>query len=219
MATLRSAAISFRSIYANACLDRHAFHTTAITNGIVDNVKSAYDEARGATEEKRTQKIFETQLSYLRGKELITPQVFKSLLQEMKVAAGMSGIREHLPWVQNNPALGEFKEQESIISAMTLHERKDAFSIKISDKKRLARETKAPMESVEALVSQITQMRRIQKWMWKREEANLPIPTSPIELERMISATGGIKQGKKHNDWPNPGVPEKKRGRGRRKLW
>ncbi|KAI0567161.1 hypothetical protein FGB62_4g30 [Gracilaria domingensis] len=177
------------------------------------NVKSTYDEARGATEEKQAQKVFETQISYLRSKDMMTPQIFHSLLQDMKAAAGLSGLREHLPWVQNNPALGEFKEQEKIISAMTPSEKKDAFSIKVSDKKRLARETDAGLESVEALVTQITQMRRIQKWLWKRENDNLPIPANPAQLERMISTTGGIKGGKEHKKWPNPGVPEKKRKR------
>ncbi|PXF46649.1 hypothetical protein BWQ96_03638 [Gracilariopsis chorda] len=180
-------------------------------------MKSAYGEAQTSAEEKRSKKMFQIQMGYLRGKEMMTPNVFLSALQKMKQAAGLSGVKEHLPWVQNNPALGEFKQQESIIAAMTPSEKKDAFSITISDKKRIMRAADAPMEAVEALVTQITQMRRIQKWMWKREKEGLPIPRSADELERMIVASGGVKGAREHHKYPNPGVPEK--GRTRRWAW
>lgn len=184
-----------------------------MANGIMDNVKSAYGEAQASAEEKRSKKMFQIQLGYLRGNEMMTPNVFLSALQEMKHAAGLSGVKEHLPWVQNNPALGEFKQQESILAAMTPSEKNDAFSIKISDKKRIARATDAPMEAVEALVAQITQMRRIQKWMWKRESQGLPMPKTADELERMIVASGGVKGAREHHKFPNPGVPEKRKVR------
>lgn len=217
MSTFQLGARSFRILCTTTQACHRSIHSSAIANGIIDNMKSAYGEAQTSAEEKRSKKMFQIQMGYLRGKEMMTPNVFLSALQKMKQAAGLSGVKEHLPWVQNNPALGEFKQQESIIAAMTPSEKKDAFSITISDKKRIMRAADAPMEAVEALVTQITQMRRIQKWMWKREKEGLPIPRSADELERMIVASGGVKGAREHHKYPNPGVPEK--GRTRRWAW
>lgn len=184
-------------------------HASAPSNGVRDSLRNAYGAAFEGAEEKREQKIFAVQMSYLSNKEKpVDGNVFLELLADMKVASGMGGVKENLPWVQNNPALQEFKDQELIICSLTPAERRNLSLVRIAAKKRVAASSNLPLASVETLLSQIENMSHIQKWMVKRIEAGEVLPKNSTEMQNMLTAPGGgiRRRGPAKRRMANPGM-------------
>jgi signal recognition particle GTPase len=178
--------------------------------------RSALETARGGTDEKRERLVFEKQMELLSDRaRVFDGDVFLELLAGMKDASGMSGVREHLPWVQNNPALGEIKDQQAVVHAMAPAERRRVTEIGIAAKKRVARATGQSLDAIEAVISQIGTMRRIQQWLARREDVGKPAPGSSQALQAMLAAPDsgmsrkpdrGAKAGR-----PRPGVKQRRR--------
>lgn len=148
-------------------------------------------------------------MSYLSNKDKpLDGNAFLELLAEMKVASGMGGVKENLPWVQNNPALQEFKDQELIVCSLTPAERKDLSMVRIAAKKRIAASSNLPFASVESLLSQIENMAHIQKWMVKRIDDGKVLPKNAAEMQNMLTAPGeGIrKRNANRRRMSNPGM-------------
>lgn len=188
------------------------FHTTPYRSGVMDTFRDAYDTAFSGNEAKREAAVFEMQMKYLRSDKPIEGETFVSLLLDMRAASGLSGVKEHLPWVQNNPAMEQFKQQEKIAKVLA-----DNGVIKdagIGAKKRAAAAAGADLHEVDSVVSQAFQLQALQKWIRDREKDSLPLPKNSQELQRMISApNAGIKGMRKSRRMPNPGVRQPKNKR------
>jgi signal recognition particle GTPase len=105
----------------------------------------------------------------------------------MKDASGMGGFKENLPWVQNNPALAEMKDQQAIVYAMSPAERRQVATIGIAAKKRIVKSTGKSLDAVDAVVSQIMSLRNVQKWVLRRKQDGLGLPKTAHEMQVMIS--------------------------------
>lgn len=185
----------------------HGFHTTPAVLGVMNSMKSAYDTALSNTETKREAKVFAAQMKFLCDERRIDGDVFLELMGTLREASGMGGLKEHLPWVQNNPAMGEFKRQEAIVRALTPAERRDAFSVGISAKKRVAASTGEQLHTVESVLSQIRTLIGIQKWMRKRISDGLPVPESNAEMQSMMMGPGsGLSRRAPKGRRMSPGV-------------
>ena len=190
----------------------HNIHTTPYRGGVMDTLHNAYDNAFSGNEAKREAAVFETQMKYLRSDKPIEGETFVSLLLDMRAASGLAGVKEHLPWVQNNPAMEQFKQQEKI--AKTLADNGTITDAGIGAKKRAAAAAGVDLYEVDSVVSQAFQLQALQKWIRDRETDGLPIPKNSQELQRMISApNSGIKGMRRPRRMPSPGVrqPKKKK--------
>jgi signal recognition particle subunit SRP54 len=157
----------------------------------VDSLRSTYENVRSNADEKRERRIFDVQLGFLSNRDRpIDGNCFLDFLASMKEAAGVSGIKENLPWVQNNPMLAELKDQQAVIHAMTPAERSNPMAIGVAAKKRVARSTGQLLDNVDAVLTQIATMRNIQKWIIRRADDGLPLPTNAQELQSMLTAPG-----------------------------
>lgn len=173
-----------------AALSR-AFHFSAPRAGIKDTLSGIYASARGGADQKREAAMFDVQMGLLRDRaRVFDGNRFLDLLAAMKDAAGMGGVKEHLPWVANNPALGEIKDQQAIVHAMTPAERARVGSIGIAAKKRVARSTGQSLDAIDAVAQQVVTMGRIQKWLAAREDAGEVMPVTSGELRDMVAAPG-----------------------------
>lgn len=190
-----------------ACAPYRNIRSTAPSLGVMDNMRSAYDRALQGSESKRESKVFEAQMKFLTADKRIDANSFLELLQEMKMASGLGGVKEHLPWVRNNPATGEFKKQEEMLRAFTPAERANVFGIGISGLKRVARQADTDLLQVEGLVGQVKSMISIQKWMKKRKDSGERLPESSRELQDMLLRPGsGISRKAGKGQKINPGI-------------
>lgn len=170
-------------------------------------MRSAYDTASAGSEAKREAAVFKAQMKYLTSPRRIDGDVFLEMLGLLREASGLSGIKEHLPWVTNNPALAEFKNQEAIVRALTPAERRDTFQIGIAGVKRVAAATGQELHAVEGILSQIASLTAIQKWMGKRMEDGLPLPQSSAEMQHMMMKPGsGVSRRRPKGKRFSPGV-------------
>lgn len=180
-------------------------------------MRSAYDTALQSSETKRESKLFKAQMKYLTDERRVDADVFLQLIQDMKDASGVGGIKEHLPWVQNNPALGEFKQQEEVLRAFTPAERTNVFAVGIGGLKRVARQTGTEIHAVESLLGQIKSLAAIQKWMRNRVKEGLKLPESTQEMQDMLMKPGsGMPRKAAKGQRVNPGI--KGGTTGRRKI-
>jgi hypothetical protein len=167
------------------------FQSTSPRKGIVDSLRSTYENVRGNADEKRERRMFDVQLNFLCNRDRqFDGNSFLDFLAAMKEAAGIGGMKENLPWVQNNPMLAEVKDQQAVIHAMSPAERSNPMAMGIAAKKRLARSTGQSLDNVDGVVNQISTMRNIQKWLIRRADDGLPMPTNAQELQLMLTAPG-----------------------------
>lgn len=112
----------------------------------------------------------------------------------------------------SNPALGEFKDQEKILGALTEEESRDVRKVKIAAKKRIARDTGLALGSVEALIDQVQLTGWMQIVVRRRLEAGESVLSSK-QLQSIMrkSGNGGVGGGTQR--FPNPGVKQNGRGR------
>lgn len=191
-------------------------HGSSACAGVMDSIKSTLGKVRKEKEERREERAFQAQMKYLTDSErAIDANVYLETMQDLKEAAGLSGFREHLPWVQNNPILDDMKREELILRALTVADRRKPRSVKISDKKRVARAVDADLSEIETLLERVCGMRDVQKWMLGKKKSKAYLPQSSEELQRMISApNSGFKRTRMHrNRFPSPGVKTRKNAR------
>lgn len=168
-----------------------ALHASAPRAGIKDTLSGIYASARGGADEKRETAMFDVQMGLLRDRSrTFDGNRFLDLLAAMKDAAGMGGVKEHLPWVANNPALGEIKDQQAIVHAMTPAERARVAGMGIAAKKRVARSTGQSLDAIDAVTQQVVTLERIQKWLAAREDSGGVMPVTSGELRDMVGAPG-----------------------------
>lgn len=193
-----------------------SLHTTPASYGVMGSIRSAFDQATKRTEDKREQRAFEAQMKFLSdANRPIDGNVYIETMADLKSAAGLSGFREHLPWVQNNPILTDMKREEDIMTAMTDEERRKIEKIGIASKKRISRQSGADLSEVDALVERIVSMRYVQMWVVKQQKAGAPMPRSSAEMQSMLMVPGsGLKRPRSHSKrFPNPGVRTQKPGK------
>lgn len=216
---LRSASVLFHSTTgSNAAFfhisvvntRRRCLHASLSRLGVADSLRDAYDTARGRADEKREKLMFEKQMELLCDRSRVFDgNRFLDLLAGMKDASGMGGLKEHLPWVANNPALGEIKDQQAIVCAMSPDERQRLAHLGISAKKRISRTTGLSLDAIDAVTTQIVTLQGIQKWLLKRQDADEALPASSAELQVMVSAPGSgmsRKSPRRAAGWQRPGV-------------
>lgn len=176
--------------------------------GVFDGIRDAFGGAVSGSEQKREQQVFDAQFKMLADPHRrIDGDAYLELLTAMKAASGMSGVKEHLPWVQNNPALAEFKDQEKVVLAMTPAERRNVYVVHIAAKKRIVAATGVSLTAVESVIGQISSLASIQKWLVKRIKSGLPSPTTPQELQNMVSnPSSGMARRSAAGAAPRPGV-------------
>lgn len=191
-------------------------HSTKLRKGVFDSVRSKLDQVKKTTEDSKEQKAFDAQMKYLCNESRpIDGNVYLETLKDLRQATGLSGFREHLPWVRNNPVLEDLNREELILKSLTDHDRRFPASVSIASKKRLARAVQSDLTEVEGLLERVAVMRCVQKWMLKQKAEDKPLPSSSSELQIMVSAPGsGMKRPRSHQkSFPNPGVKLKKTGR------
>lgn len=190
-------------------------HTTVARGGVIGTVRSTISQAVKGSEEKREGKAFEAQMKYLTDqKRMVDANVYMETIGDLKKAVGLSGFREHLPWVQNNPLLEDMKQEEAILGSLSEYDSRNPAFVSIRVKKEIARATKADLSQVESLLGRVCMMYDIQKWMLKRMKADMPLPATSAQLQAMLSTPGsGLKRSFTfRKKWPSPGVkPKKKR--------
>lgn len=189
------------------CIPQRNFRSTLPSLGVMENMRSAYDTAMQGSESKREAKVFAAQMKYLTADRRVDGDVFLELVEDMKVASGLGGMKEHLPWVQNNPALGEFKRQEEILRALTPAERVNVFALGIGALKRVAKQTGMELHAVESLLGQIKSLAAIQKWMRNRIKGGDKLPESAQEMQNMLmKPESGISKKSPRGLRQNPGI-------------
>lgn len=172
-------------------VQRAFLHSTRPVAGIADTIRNTYDAVRGGAQDKQEQLVFEKQMEMLQdAARPFDGNRFLDYLSQMKHMSGLGGFREHLPWTQNNPALGELKDQMAIVQAMSPAERSAVHTLTIGARKRIARSTGQDLDSVESIISQIGVLRDIQRWLLRRQREGLPLPQSSNELRNMLSTPG-----------------------------
>lgn len=191
-------------------------HSTVPQNlGVLDRVRATIDSASQNTDKQREQRAFDAQMKYLCDEQRpIDANVYIETIGDLKRAAGLSGFREHLPWVQNNPVLQDMNQEDAILRTLPANDRSNPAFVSIAVKKRVARSAGVELVQVDALLDRICLMYDIQKWVIRRKRANLYVPTTSAELQSMISAPGsGLRRSFtfKRKLWPNPGVKQKKK--------
>lgn len=189
---------------------------TQARGGVISSIQSTISEARKGNEEKKEAKAFAAQMKYLTDSErMIDGNVYLETIEDLKQATGLSGFREHLPWVQNNPSLADMKREEAILHALSEADRCEPRKVKISIKKRVSRGLDVHLAEVEALLERICAMRDVQKWMLRRKGADKYLPANSAELQSMMMAPrSGFKRTRTYrNKFPNPGVKVKKNGK------
>lgn len=183
-------------------------------SGMMDRVRSAIDNASQRTDSQREQRAFQAQMKYLCDEQRpIDANVYLETIGDLKSAAGLSGFREHLPWVQNNPVLQDMNQETDILQKLPDDNRRNPAFVPISVKKRVARMAGVDLAQVEALLDRVCLMYDIQKWVIRRKRDNLYLPTTSAELQSMISTPGsGLRRSFtfKRSNWPNPGIKQKK---------
>lgn len=192
------------------------FHSTVPQHlGMMDRVRATIDNASQKTDTQREQQAFEAQMKYLCDEHRpIDANVYLETIGDLKRAAGLSGFREHLPWVQNNPVLQDMNQEDAILRTLPDNDRRNPAFVPIAVKKRVARTAGVGLVQVDALLDRVCLMYDIQKWVIRRKRANLYIPSSSAELQSMISTPGaGLRRSFtfKRRLWPNPGVKSKKK--------
>lgn len=163
-------------------------HATPTVFGLRDSLKSAYNSAVESVESKQERQIFELQMSFLSDEHTpIDGNVFLNYLDRVKTVSGMKGIRQNLPWTQNNLALKDIQDQEAILNAMAPEERRKLGQIPISSKKRIARSTGQTLDAVENIITQIMNMQIIQEILKYRAKHGLLPPETSKELQAVAS--------------------------------
>jgi Signal peptide binding domain len=207
----RAATLAFactRPVVDASALCCRGLHGGRPAAGLADSLRGAYESARGGADAKREARVFSVQLGLLSDPDRVFDgDRFLDLLAGMKDAAGMSGFKENLPWVQNNPALSEIKDQQAIIYAMAPAERRDVARIGIGAKKRIAKATGQSLNAVEAVLSQISSMRNVQRWLIKRKKDGLELPSSPQVMQVMLGQPDSGMSRKASPRGPNPRGP------------
>ncbi len=183
-------------------------HSSAPTWGVMDNLRNTYQTAFGGAEEKREQAVYDAQQQFLLNRERkMDGDAYLELLALMKEASGMGGVKEHLPWVQSNPGLQDFKDREAVLRALTPAERCDLSLVRIATKKRVAATTGKDIEFVESLIDQVETMKMVRDWLLKREDNGLPIPKNSNEMRSMMSTPGaGLRRRRKGRGFQSPGL-------------
>mmetsp|Transcript_7640 Transcript_7640/g.15497 ORF Transcript_7640/g.15497 Transcript_7640/m.15497 type:complete len:146 (-) Transcript_7640:2271-2708(-) len=91
--------------------------------GLWDSIRGGYDQARDAQAEKAQRAVFEAQMKQLTSLDrMFDAAAYAEILQDMKGAAGMSGVREHLPWVKNNSEYQQLAKQEKLLQGEQMGE-------------------------------------------------------------------------------------------------
>lgn len=188
-------------------MSTRGFHSSNSVYGIGERLTGAF--TRGA-EEKQEQAVFDAQLKFLldRSKPM-NGDNYRDFLAAMQVASGMGGMKQHLPWVANNPGMQDFKDRDAILCAMTPAERSDLRLVKIGSKKRISKATGQSIESVEAMIDQIDVMASVGQWLQKLEDDGAPLPKTTSEMRTMLAAPGsGLKRKRKQyrGGMQNPGL-------------
>lgn len=182
-------------------------HASRIRYGVMDGVRDAYDKALGQNEQQNAAKTFAVQIKYLQDSRKFTGDRFVEFITDMKNASGMGGFKEHLPWVSNNPALGEMKEQISIIQSFTPTERENVFKIGIGRIKKVGRDLGVGTDAVEAVVSNVKTMLRVQAWMKRRMTNGELMPRDAEEMQSMLMVGKGLRRDKRpRRERINPGI-------------
>lgn len=181
-------------------------HGTAARMGVMDNMKKVYDKAVQGSEKRHEEKLFAVQMKFMKDERRMDGNLFLEFLGEVKQASGLGGFKEHLPWVSNNPALGELKEQERVLRAFSGEERKNVYGIGLGALKRVAREAGVERMTVEAMVAQIKAWMTMQRWVKKRVEKGEQLPGGMTEMQSMLMAQGTLNRGRGRGVKMNPGI-------------
>lgn len=199
---------------ATSALHSSVFRNSTRSLSLMSRVRDSMTGASSRSEKVREQRAFEAQMKYLKDeKRPIDANVYLETIIDLKQASGLSGFREHLPWVQNSPILQDMKKEDQILRALPEKDRRNPAFVTIAVKKRVARSAGADLPEVDALLDRICLMYDIQKWIVRRKRADLHLPTSSAELQSMISTpSSGMRRSFtfKRKVWPNPGVKPKK---------
>lgn len=84
-----------------------------------------------------------------------------------KGESGVDSLKEHLLYAQSNPWLGEIKNQQAVIHAMTLVRRRHVEKVGIAAKKHISRVKGQSLDAIEVFL-QIGTMGGIQKRFARR---------------------------------------------------
>lgn len=172
----------------------------------MDSMKKVYGDAVQGSEKHREKKLFDVQMKYMRDERRMDGNLFLEFLNDVKTASGLGGFKEHLPWVSNNPALGELKEQERILRAFNEEERKNVYGIGLGRLKRVAREVGVERMAVEAIVAQIKSWMAMQKWVRGKVKRGEQLPHGVQEMQNMVRAQGAVSRGGQGGARLNPGI-------------
>lgn len=195
-----------------------AFGGTSPSNGMFDGLRSRIDDVRQDTEQGREQKAFDAQMKYLSDEErTIDANIYLETIDDLKQAAGLSGFREHLPWVANSPMLSDMKREQQILQTLSDEERRRPGRVTIASKKRIARQVGVDLFEVESLLDRVVGMADVQRWILKRKRQQLTLPNSSTELQHMLTVPGnGFTRSrlyKRRSGFPNPGVKPNRTGK------
>lgn len=188
------------------CLQQRGIHATRATHGVMDSMRKAYDTALSGNEEKKQERVFAIQMKHLKSAERVNGDTFLEFVNDIKTASGLGGVREHLPWVSNNPALGELKEQERIMRAFEGRERRDVFGIGIGGMKRVAREVGLDRANVEAVVMQVRNLVVVQKWVRRKMKNGEHLPATGVEMQNMLRRERVGPRNRVGTQRMNPGI-------------
>ena len=121
----------------------------------MDNMRGAVDTAMQSNQDSSEMAAFQSQMRFLEAERRIDVSVYLETLGEMKKATGLSGFREHLPWVSNNPMLDDIKTEERLLGALSPAGRRRPYFVPISAVRRVARELNVELDRVGHLIENI----------------------------------------------------------------
>lgn len=195
----------------NVATVMRALHSTSMRSGVMDGIRGAMDTAMQQNESNKEVAAFAAQMRFLMDPKPIDAGVFLETLKELKDAAGLSGFREHLPWISNNPMLEDIKTEERIIGALTPEERRRPDNIAISSKKRVARDLNIELDQVDMFLRKVVMMRCSQRWIHKLMKEGKALPNSSAEMQSMMAVPGaGVPKPRSYQKgMMNPGLKER----------
>lgn len=170
-----------------ATLVRRLHATRARSAGVMDSLRSVYGNARDGYQKSKEAEVFRAQMDFLSTCERFGVAEFLAMTAKLREASGLSGMREKLPWVKNDPVYKDMQEQEHIASAMSPAQRASPpHALRGEDKRSIAEAAGKSVSDVNTLLGRVQRTSEMHEWVRRRLEQGLPLPQSQEQLELML---------------------------------
>jgi len=167
-------------------------YTASSDEGFVRRLRGGVAHARANRDQEKGEAVFRAQVKSLLAIEgrfdlnHFHEQIDEALREHM----GVGPIKEQMPWVKNNPAYLEMKEDIDVLQALTQAERDDPQLIGPEQRQRVVADLEVEPTTVARVLKNFENSRSLHGWLHRRRSAGQPSPESPVEAQRFIREEG-----------------------------